>query len=410
MPIEGTGPTGPRLARSLWCITLFGVGVIAVITATADDPTSDETSPAVLAAYLFFVLAFATTGALIASRHPGNPVGWIAGAAALLYVAAGVADSYINTRLEEAAAAGASLRALLALGQSLWAASLGLGATFLLLLFPDGHLPSRRWRPVAWTSGLALALVPLGSLLMPGDIQDYPVTNPLGIRGAEPLLGTLTGVGLVLLLAGALLSMASLFFRYRRSGLLQRQQLKWLLFSVVVVATLILAGSLIEARADGSETATEIANLLSTLGLTVIPIAIGVAILRHRLYDIDLIINRALVYGALTASLLVAYVAIVFGLQQALSPFTEQSDVAVAASTLAVAALFRPARSRLQAFIDRRFYRRKFDAQRTLEDFGAAARTEVGLGPLSEELVGVVRQTMEPAHVSLWLRRSDTSH
>jgi hypothetical protein len=393
----------------LWGVTFAGVAAIILLSVFSREAEREgEIGLPTIVAFLIFELAFATTGALIASRHPRNPVGWIAGGVALVYVLAGIADSFADGWTAQASSAGPFVRTLVSIGESLWVVSLGLGGTLLLLLFPDGTLLSRRWRVPAVIAAAALVVTPVAAALIPGDIQGYPIVNPLGIRGAGPFLEALVGLGVLAIVLTILMSMASLFLRYRRGSVRQRQQLKWLLFSVVAVVVMVLTGTLIEA-AGGNDAATEIANLLSTSGLSVIPIAIGVAILRHRLYDIDVIINRALVYGALTGSLALAYAAIVFGLQQVLSPFTQQSDIAVVVSTLAVAALFRPLRSRLQTFIDRRFYRRKFDAQQTLEDFGAAARTEVGLGAVSQELVDVVNETMEPAHISLWLRAPEAN-
>jgi hypothetical protein len=251
-------------------------------------------------------------------------------------------------------------------------------------------------------------VVPLGQILTPGQIQDYPVTNPLGIRGARPVLEAIVGFAYVGLAVAAPLSMASLFFRYRKASAGQRQQLKWLLFAAGVLAVLVVFSIVIEVVTQGSDTAGEISNFLSTAALAAIPIAIGMAILRHRLYDIDVLINRALVYAGLTAVLVLAYIAIVFTVQQVLSPITQESDLAIAASTLAVAGLFQPARRGVQGFIDRRFYRRKFDAQQTIEDFGSHLRDEVDLSALSLSLTDVVADTMQPSHVSLWLRNSES--
>ena len=394
-----------RLPWLLWAVTLCGlVAILVIVFSRSDQQGEGVVEPAIIVTFLVFVLGFATTGALIASRHPSNPVGWIASGAAALYVAAGFADSYVTSFPESVTNAPALFRALFAIGESLWSVGLGLGATLLLLLFPDGRLPSRRWRPVAWLATGALGAIPVSLALIPGRVQDYPVANPLGIPGAKPALDMIVGIALVALLVAVLLSITSLVFRYRSASSVQRQQLKWLLFSVGFVAALLLASVVIEAVGGQSADAGEISNLLSTTALSSVPLAIGIAMLRHRLYDIDVLINRALVYGGLTAILGLAYLSIVFGLQQLLSPVAQESDLAIAASTLAVAALFRPARRRVQAFIDRRFYRRRFNAQQTLDGFSARLRDEVDLGALSDQLVDVVRDTMQPAHVSLWLR------
>ena len=392
-----------RLPWIVWIVTVLGL-VTAPLVALAGSDDDAGVDPPILIAFVIFVLGFTTVGALIVSRHPSNPVGWLCVAAAVVYVSAGLADTFVNGYPETARNSGAIVRFLIAVGESLWAVGLGLGATLLVLLFPDGRLPSPRWRPVAWVASTCLAIMPAALILTPGRIQDYPVENPAGISGAGPALEAITGIAFLGLAVSVPVCIASLFFRYRSASSRQRQQLKWLLFAAAMVAVLFSTAVAVDVISGQSDAAGEISNFLSTVALSFIPIGIGIGVLRHRLYDIDVIINRALVYAGLTAVLALTYIGIVFGLQQVLSPITQESDLAIAASTLAVAALFRPMRSRLQGFIDRRFYRRKFDAQRTLDEFSVHLRDEVELDSLSRRLVGVVGDTMQPAHVSLWLR------
>jgi hypothetical protein len=352
-----------------------GWGVTSVITST-------------------FALAFAGVGCLIAIRQPRNAVGWIllgTGVAAGLAVVAGAyADRWVAVRegpkgLGETAAWYSTLS---------WIPFILLPATFLLLLFPDGRLLARRWRWAAWCALVGIAGVFFTSGVASGPLQDYPgIQNPYGIDSA--LIDPLTGLSFLLTIAGIGGSVASLLVRFRRARGDERLQIKWLAYAGALVAltfplTLADAGPLLY-----------VPLMLSVLGL---PVAAGIAILRYRLYDIDVVINRTLVYGALTATLAGTYVGTVLLLQLALGGVTGDSGLAVAVSTLAVAALFRPARSRIQAAVDRRFYRRKFDAQRTLAAFAARLRDEVALDALSAELRGVVAETMQPAHVSLWLR------
>ena len=399
-----------RLPWFLWSLTVAGA-IAAPILATVRGGRGLEEpiEPAILVAFSMFVLGFATAGALIASRQPRNPVGWLSSTAALLYIFAGFADAFVNAFPDVATDGGVLIRLWITVGESLWASGLGIGATLLLLLFPNGHLPSRRWRPLAWVASIVLILIPVAQILVPGRVQGYPIVNPVGIPGAAAVLEGIVGIAYMGLALCVPLSMASLFFRFRKADPVERQQLKWLLFAAGFVAVLFLSSVILDVVTQNSAAAVEISNFLTTAALAAVPIAIGIAILRYRLYDIDVIINRALVYAGLTAVLALVYVSVVFGLQQVLAPITRESDFAIAASTLAVAALFRPARTRVQTFIDHRFYRRKFDAQQTLDEFSATLRDEVDLAALSSRLTHVVSDTMQPAHVSLWLRGEATS-
>jgi hypothetical protein len=273
-----------------------------------------------------------------------------------------------------------------------------------LLLFPNGRLLSRRWRPALWL-GIAGIVCILGYAVRPGRF-DWPfnsVTNPLGIPGGYGLFNTATTLGWPLMAATAGLAGVAMALRLRRSRGDQRQQLKWMALAAAVggVVTVANVASFFLA-VKGIEQLRSV-----TLGLVfaIVPVAAGIAILRYRLYDVDVVINRALVYGGLTAILALTYFGSVLLLQLALSSVTGGSGLAVAGSTLGVAALFRPARRRIQETVDRRFYRRKYDAERTLAAFSARLREQVDLDSLCAELHDVVDQTMQPAHLSLWLRR-----
>ncbi len=285
--------------------------------------------------------------------------------------------------------------------------------TFLLLLFPDGRLPSSRWRPVAWLCGAVIASNIVGTTLAPGPLSDLrSVSNPFGLEGHRWLASANDAVGLLLPLC-MLASASSLILRYLRSGQEVREQIKWLAFAATVVA-LGVAGAVVQgtifASDDTGSADPLVAKLLQdalTASFAGIPVAIGFAVLKHRLYDIDIVINRALVYGSLSATLALLY----FGgatLTQAtfrtLTGQEHQPQLAVVVSTLVIAALFNPLRRRIQGFIDRRFYRRKYDAHKTLEAFSARLRDETDLGALESDLTKVVRETMQPEHVSLWLR------
>jgi hypothetical protein len=339
----------------------------------------------------------ATVGALIFARVPGSPIGWIFLGLGLVgglqSVLAGYADYSLPAR------DGSTLAEVSAwLTRALWAPTTLIPLTFGLLLFPDGRLPSRRWRPLPWLAAVGIGGLATFVALSPEsggpEVERWGLhENPYGLEEGDPTLA-LAGLLGVATLPAILGSVAALVTRFRRASSAERQQLKWLAYcGTVAVAVLLVAGTVFDEDVA--------AGVLSSLAFTLIPLSIGISILRYRLYDIDVVINRTLVYGALTATLAASYAGSVLLLQLALSP---GSDLAIAGSTLAVAALFRPARGRIQAAVDRRFYRRKYDTARTLETFGVRLREEIDLEALAAELRGVVAETMQPAHVTLWLR------
>ena len=271
-----------------------------------------------------------------------------------------------------------------------------LPATFLLALFPDGHLVSRRWRPVAWCAALGMVGGFLVEGMAPGPVPDHPqLTNPFGVD--SPVLSPLDGLSLLLVGIGMIGSSISLIVRFRRSHGEQRQQIKWL-----ALAGLIAAVTISIATPAYDDIGEDLANALMMTAVMGLPAAAAIAILRYRLYDIDVVINRALVYGALTALLAATYLVSVLLLQLVLESITQGSGLAVAASTLAAAALVRPARARIQAIVDRRFFRQKYDAAQTLAVFGARLRDQVDLDAVQSDLRAVVAETMQPSHVSLW--------
>ena len=353
-------------------------------------------------AFLAASLAFATTGALVASRVPANPIGWISCLIGFLIGMGNLSYQYADYALfvsPGSLPAGVTAAVAQNLGLPPAFGLLGLA----LLLFPDGRLLSRRWLPAAATALAGSAALFAGYALRPGKLDEpfETVTNPFGVDAYE-LIDPAADLGWLLSAASVALAAAAMIVRLQRSRGRERQQLK-LIALAAAFAGAVLVANMVSWFTD----VQGIAQLrLAVVGLAFagFPIAAGVAILRHRLFDIDLVINRALVYGALTALLALAYLGGVLVLQLVLSPLTAQSGVTVAGSTLAVAALFRPLRTRTQAAVDRRFYRRRYDAARTLEGFSARLREQVDLDALGGELQAVVRETMAPAHVSLWLR------
>jgi hypothetical protein len=305
-----------------------------------------------------------------------------------------------------------------ALLQASWTLPVGLLGIYMILLFPDGRLPSRRWRPFAVFAGLVIVLIPVVFVFVPGPLEGHPgVRNPFGLEQYPWLKGVAT-FGVLLLPLCILVSAASLVLRYRRSGAEVREQIKWLAFAASVVGVTYLSAvivgmffvpDLFSSQEPQNLVYALIPNLL-LMTYAGIPLSIGFAVLKYRLYDIDIIINRALVYGPLTVSLAAVYFGGVVGTQAAFRTLTgqeQQPQLAVVVSTLAIAALFNPLRRRIQYFIDRRFYRRKYDAARIMAAYGTRLRDEVDLKALSDDLLEVVRETVQPAHASLWLRTPD---
>jgi len=348
---------------------------------------------------VFLILAvFGPLGGLIATRQPRNAIGWLFCAVAIFAGLGTLARGYTTYWL----ATGSGPRRL---GETTavyteisWIGWVLVPTMFLLLLFPDGRLVSRRWRPVAWCAGASIVVDVVGSALSPGPVPDFPeVVNPYGVAFPAWLAVLPVVLGVVGLL-GAVLSPV---LRFRRVHGVQRQQIKWLAYAGAVAAPTVVVG-ILTYEAIGAD----VANVVIQGAVLSLPVAAGIAILRYRLYDIDVVINRTLVYGALTATLAAGYLGSVLLLQLLLRPLTERSDLAVAGSTLAAAALFRPARSWIQAWVDRRFYRRRYDAARTLDQFSDRLREQLDLEALGGDLREVVRQTVQPAHVSLWLRET----
>ncbi len=350
-------------------------------------------------------LAFGTVGTLVSRRLPDNTVGWIFCAIGLAIAIGDLGYQYADQAIFRA---GIDLPAgaLAAWSQNLMIPPCFGLIALALMFFPDGHLPSPRWRPAALVALTGSTLVVAGYALRPGrlDAPFESVTNPVGVGGAFDLFETIAALGWPLMGLGLVLAAAAMRRRSKGATGLERQQLKWVTFAAAIAGVLIVADVVSFFAADDDANLNVFRTFTIATGFAVIPLAAGVAILRYRLYDIDVVINRALVYGSLTATLAGVYVGSVLLLQLALSDLTQGSGLAVAASTLAVAALFRPVRGRIQEIVDRRFFRSRYDAARTVESFGARLRDEVDLNTLSADLQAVVDETMRPAHVSLWLR------
>jgi hypothetical protein len=420
--------TAAWLAWSVWAVSVVLITLALVLDFLMEESSLMEAGLryypgfAVLTGVLS--LAYPTVGALIASRLPANPIGWIFCSLGLLYTAQRCTVAYADYALLGNFA--------LPWGESVAWFSTWIGfanptlGVFLMLLFPGGRLPSDRWRIVVWVTILGAAMTALGVAFMPGILLTHRyVDNPFGVVGViGPKLttfdffGASRFLGMTLLLSSLLAALFSVILRLRHAWGDERQQLKWFMFAAVPATVF---GSL-----DGLDTI--VANFttdfmfhpvyilyslgllvpivyVQVLALLVLPVCTYIAILRYNLYDIDVVINRTLVYGPLTATLVLLYFGGIVVLQRFFVLLTgQQSTLAVVASTLLIAALFTPLKRRIQGFIDRRFYRRKYDARKTLVAFSDQLRKETDLEALRGDLVGVVRETMQPAHVSLWLR------
>jgi hypothetical protein len=410
-PRTGRRGAGTRVSSGLalfFCLLCVGLASGSLVLALLNGRTLNEViveesilTIAVLTA------AFSVVGALIASHRPGNAIGWI-------FCAVGLFQGLANFGHEYAAyglltrPGSVPFGALASwVGNWTWAPGLGLVLVFLPLLFPDGRPPSRRWWWAGWVGGASVAAIAaLAAVFLWPERGPALLTPPTGEEvGPERALDVLVEyVAFPVMLLAGLAAVASLFVRFRRARGDERQQIKWFAYAAAIT---LLWTFLIEGVPDSSPLFEAVTNTLGVLVVPSIPVAAGIAIFRYRLYDIDLLINRTLVYATLTASLALIYLGGVVGLQYVFRALAGQdSSLAVVASTLAIAALFSPLRRGIQAFIDRRFYRRKYDAAKTLGTFGARLRDETDLDSLSGALVTVVRETMQPAHASLWLQRS----
>ena len=354
--------------------------------------------------------AFAVVGALLVAKRSTNLIGWIMAAIAFMvaiFNAGGAYATYVMvTRGQPDALAVVGAWT----ANCYWFVMLALALFYLPMLFPDGRLLSRRWLPVAVVAGIAASGFVLPRAFMDtlplNEAPGYEIDNPIGIEGLGPvenlpIFGVLLNGLLVIAFVG---TAASVVVRFRRSRGVERLQMKWFVYvSVVFVGGSILTSVI--GVATGLRWLEQFSFVLSMVALVGLPIAVGIAILRYRLYDIDVVINRTLVYGLLTLLLALMYFGGIVLLQRVFVLLTgQQSTLAVVASTLLIAALFNPLRGRIQAFIDRAFYRRKYDARKTLETFSARLRDETDLEALNSEVVGVVRETIQPAHVSVRLR------
>jgi hypothetical protein len=401
---RGVGGTNGRAAWLAWSLVALSVALLvgglvlsrAPSSTVADLQFGGETKSASVVADLVTLLIFSVVGAIIASRQPRNTIGW-------LFCGVGMAvslNSFAGDYAEFWLTSGFGMNSLgeTAAWFSSWLWILLVSSPiFLLLLFPDGRLPSPRWRPVAWCAALGITGFTASLALGAGPLEDFPqIVNPYSVD--SPIVG-IVGVAAGVVAIGSMVASAiSLIVRLRRAEGEQRQQVKWLAYGGAMVVGTILVGGVITIWS------VNVSIVVMNVALLGLPVFTGIAIVKHRLYDIDILINRTLVYGFLTATLALIYFGGVVGLQYVFRALTAQgSTLAVVASTLVIAALFNPLGRRVQGFVDRRFYRRKYDAAKTLAAFNTRLREETDLEALRDHVVEVVRATMQPEHVSLWL-------
>jgi hypothetical protein len=382
---------------------MWAVSVVFVVISVVTLPLGGNGPVTALVA-----LSFATVGAILVSRLPGNSIGWLLAAGGLCFAlgngATGLGVYGLSTH--PGSVPGAIWFAWLS--EWIWAPAVG-SVVGLALVYPTGQLLSPRWRPVALGALLLFAILSVGTALGPWTDGMFPAQNPLAINGgtlpaplaALPVLGSLLGL---IALAVPLLSVGSLALRYRRAAGIERAQLKWFAAVVAISVPAFLVSTFLYQATGLAGVVGNVAGAVAYLGFALLPVAIGIAVLRYRLYEIDRLISRTISYGVLTAIVAGLFVGFILVFQAVLAPLTRSNELAVAGSTLLAAALFQPLRRRVQRLVDRRFNRSRYDAERTVAAFAERLRDEVDLEHLRAEILTTVAQTVEPVSISLWLR------
>jgi hypothetical protein len=394
--------TATRLAWALWAIYLLlqaAVLVVAFLARSYSNPA--ETLPLFSSGLLFLPLSFAfpTVGALIIARHPHNPIGWLfvsIGFAALL---GGFAEGYWRYALFVRPGSLPAGKLMLWVNTRPFALQT-LFLLLLILLFPTGRPLSQRWSVVGWLAILGSLINQAALAFMPGPLNPgIAITNPFGLVGAARLLQFCANLGTYMLSLGMLGTILSLVVRLRRAHGIERQQLKLLSYALVVYAAAEGAFAFVPSQQPPLPLL-----VVDAFAAAFVAVAAGIAILRYRLWDIDIIIRRTLIYSTLTLTLGLVYLGCILLGRTLVAPYIGSSELVIVASTLAIAALFNPLRRRIQNVIDKRFYRRKYDAAKVLAVFGATVRDETDLDALTAEMLRVVDDTMQSEFVGLWLR------
>jgi hypothetical protein len=386
------------VAWSLCAISLIGT-LFAVVLDLMEGGSSAQIVNTVT--FVVFIGGCAVVGALVASRHSINPIGWILCLVGIFGMLATLLTLYVDRGPLTSGGDGRFVDWVLAF---IWLLAFA-PAIFVLQLFPNGRPLTSRWNVLAWTTGLGIAFAVLAPALAPGALANSnPRTmNPYGIDVLEVPLKIVSAAAGLLITGSIVMSLVSLVIRFRRSRGVEHQQLKWFSYAGVLVVGSLMLQAAVFSFVDESSSAVDFVEGLFSVAVTSIPITIGVAMLRYRLYDIDRLISRTLAYGLLTAILAGGYLLGVLALQSVL-PLGDDSPLIVAASTLAVVAAFRPVRNRVQGAVDHRFNRSRYDAALTIESFGQRLRQEVDLDALSSDLMNVVDTTVRPSQLSLWIK------
>ena len=388
---------------AVWLATVIGaVAMVRVLAEIVSTLGVDGGLLAILSMLALVAIAYVSVGALIHHRRPGNRIAWVLAAGGLLIVLAFSRFSVGATRYLQFGAADTIGGWFSLLGTTTLGPALYVAVPLVAILFPDGRLPGPRWRlPVVVVTGVMAASSLIG-LIQPGPVEAELGINPLGVD--VPAVASLREVGLALLpiglLASAILAVAAIAARFRRGGTTQRAQVKWLLAAVALCAVL-LPPSFID---DNGPSGFSLLDTLAMASLSLIPLSVGVAVTRYRLYDIDRLISRTIGWAVVTAVLVAVFVGGVVVLQAALAPVTRENTFAVAVSTLIAFALFQPLRRRVQRVVDRRFDRARYDGTQMTTVFADRVRNEVDLGILRDELVATAAGAVRPTGAGLWLR------
>ena len=388
----------PTLAWSLWLATFGCCAAGLLITLALTRPLTLAVLAKGAADALAYPLGYATIGLLLSLRRPANPIGWLYAASGLAWSLSIPLDPWVIELSDADQPLPLAIQVAYVVVQPLWAPAITCGITLPLLLLPDGRLRSPSWRPVVAAAVAGAIVVVVAGSLQAGPPEETPIDNPLALGGvAGRIAGVASWVGVALFVASLVAALVCIVLRFRAARGVQRQQLRW----VAAGATATIGTMLVIVPVVLSGIAPALPVVLSSLASLCVPVAVAVAILRYRLYDLDRIISRGLAYSLLTVLLGGGYAGIVVGLGQLVG---RDSSLVVAGATLTVAAVVQPARRRIQAGVDRRFNRRRYDAAQTIAAFSGRLRQHVDLETLTAELLAVVEETMQPTHASLWAR------